>query len=640
VKAFLCSVWILFPTLSAWPAVRLVSGTGTNAGDCMSAPCATIQYAVNQSAAGDTVQLAAGIYTEAGITIAQSLSVAGPGPDVTVVQAAAAPGIATSRVFHVTSINTSFVYRFSGMTIRHGVAPRGAVPDDGGGMYVYGITEITNCLIELNQTADSTAPGATGHGGGIYHGLGSLLLSHSVVRENRTGESTASISGDGGGLYLSYGASEIAFSRVESNRTGNTASTNSFRAGDGGGLQAEGLVTIRRSTFDSNQTGPEGYGGGIYFDGGELDLQRVTVSRNRTGEGKDRPTGIAGDGGSGGGIYIDGPASTRTNKLVMTLCTLSGNRTGNGGDSGTSFAGFAGRGGGLYLGESLGVELCSIAHCTIISNHVGLTGSGSVSSFSRPGGGISYDAFSPITSNTLYHTVVSGNTATGGPNDVSGSFESHGYNLITATNGLVYTGTTNGNVLGVDAGLGPLQHHGGETETHDVPLASPARNAGDPAIPSPPAKDQRGAPRVLAAAIDIGAVERIPGGNDFDTDGIPTDWEVYNGMDATDPSDPPLDLDGDGYSGEQEFLADTHAGRADDYFRAEVLAQTGTVQVFFEATTNRVYTLERIRNLDTGTWNPFAGSSGWTFPSNGMNSITDTNDVDQRNYRILVAFPP
>ncbi|HET7523107.1 MAG TPA: choice-of-anchor Q domain-containing protein [Acidimicrobiales bacterium] len=49
------------------------------------------------------------------------------------------------------------------------------------------------------------------------------------------------------------------------------------------------------------------------------------------------------------------------------------------------------------------------------------------------------------------------------------------------------------------------------TLTHRPLPGSPAIDAGDPAIPSPPATDQRGFARIFGPAVDLGAVEAQPG---------------------------------------------------------------------------------------------------------------------------------
>ena len=66
------------------------------------------------------------------------------------------------------------------------------------------------------------------------------------------------------------------------------------------------------------------------------------------------------------------------------------------------------------------------------------------------------------------------------------------------------------NLVGVDPLLGPLANNGGPTLTHQPLPGSPVIDAGDPAIPSPPATDQRGFARIFGAAVDLGSVEVQP----------------------------------------------------------------------------------------------------------------------------------
>jgi hypothetical protein len=81
------------------------------------------------------------------------------------------------------------------------------------------------------------------------------------------------------------------------------------------------------------------------------------------------------------------------------------------------------------------------------------------------------------------------------------------FNLIQAPGGVVAPG--NGNILGVDPKLGPLQNNGGPTMTMLPQAGSAAINAGDPNFSPPPSTDQRGYPRVNGR-LDIGAVEVGP----------------------------------------------------------------------------------------------------------------------------------
>ncbi|MFI5365938.1 MAG: choice-of-anchor Q domain-containing protein [Candidatus Binatia bacterium] len=83
-----------------------------------------------------------------------------------------------------------------------------------------------------------------------------------------------------------------------------------------------------------------------------------------------------------------------------------------------------------------------------------------------------------------------------------------------AANACGLTNAVNGNLLGVDPHLGPLQNNGGPTQTMALLPGSPAIDAGDPngctdAAGNVLATDQRGAPRSVPGdtRCDIGAYE-------------------------------------------------------------------------------------------------------------------------------------
>jgi cysteine-rich repeat protein len=90
---------------------------------------------------------------------------------------------------------------------------------------------------------------------------------------------------------------------------------------------------------------------------------------------------------------------------------------------------------------------------------------------------------------------------------------SQGYNVVSDNTGnCSVSGTTTGNVIGVDAGLAPLADNGGPTGTHALRPGSPARDAGNPAVPGSggtacEATDQRGVTRPSGPRCDIGAFE-------------------------------------------------------------------------------------------------------------------------------------
>ena len=61
--------FLVLAATSAHAADRYVATTGTDTGDCQAilSPCLTLQYAINQAAANDTINVAAGTYTVAGL---------------------------------------------------------------------------------------------------------------------------------------------------------------------------------------------------------------------------------------------------------------------------------------------------------------------------------------------------------------------------------------------------------------------------------------------------------------------------------------------------------------------------------------------------------------------------------------------
>jgi hypothetical protein len=106
---------------------------------------------------------------------------------------------------------------------------------------------------------------------------------------------------------------------------------------------------------------------------------------------------------------------------------------------------------------------------------------------------------------------VAGNTAsTSGP-DAIGAVTSLGHNLVGATDGS--SGWVGSDLTGSAAAplnplLAPLGNYGGPTQTMPLLPGSPALDAGDNALlPAGHTTDQRGLPRAVGGAVDIGAFE-------------------------------------------------------------------------------------------------------------------------------------
>lgn len=83
---------------SAATATRNVSNGGADVGDCTGSPCATIQFAVNQSSPGDTISVAAGTYNEQVTVTTSDLTISGSGAALTTIKPASVTAN-TSSIF-------------------------------------------------------------------------------------------------------------------------------------------------------------------------------------------------------------------------------------------------------------------------------------------------------------------------------------------------------------------------------------------------------------------------------------------------------------------------------------------------------------------------------------------------------------
>jgi hypothetical protein len=247
-------------------------------------------------------------------------------------------------------------------------------------------------------------------------------------------------------------------------------------------------VTVNISGLTiANGRAPQG-GGGIYNDGSVLTITSCTISGN------------FGGGGGAGGILNQGT-------VMLIRSSISGNSASVGaGISSTGAATFVNTtvsgntqsdlGGGIYCGGGT----VSLTNSTVAANSA------------NDGGGVYQDAGTI----NVRNTIIAGNTATNGP-DFYGTLTSQGYDIIGNTKDTVITtganGTTTGNQVNIDPGLGPLRDNGGPTKTHNPVGGSKAIDKGHSSGSN---TDQRGQPRPVdrpdtnaagGDASDIGAVE-------------------------------------------------------------------------------------------------------------------------------------
>jgi hypothetical protein len=242
-------------------------------------------------------------------------------------------------------------------------------------------------------------------------------------------------------------------------------------------VQTGGDLTLKEATISGGYSTSQG--GGVYNKDGTVTIENSTISGN---------------------------AAYQFSTVAITNSTISSTTT-------TS-------GGGVANFAASGTAMLTINNSTIYGNFA-----------SYDGGGVHNLVKDGTAEVNLSHSIVSGNTATtGAGNEVyndGGTVNADDYNLFgnnSEDNDEALDGFTPGgsDITATSNGTDPtalgdildttLADNGGPTETHALVPGSPAIDAGDPAIPSPPEFDQRGPgfPRVVNGVIDIGAYEVQP----------------------------------------------------------------------------------------------------------------------------------
>jgi len=303
-------------------AIHYVDGAGgSDTGNCTNSasPCQTIQYAINQSPAGDEIRVAQGTYTETiGIGVTLTLKggyeATGWTRDIT----------GNPTIIDANGADASVVNITPGINVTiEGFTLQGAnhTSDVGGGFLINGASVVISAtIIQNNVTGGGSGGGiwyegdgvnvtlnnsqllnnsASNSGGGIAGCCGSsqtLTLDNSVVRGN-TAQNW------GGGLNISSGSVNIL---NNSQIVSNTATTS-----DGGGINATPGVTLTlaSSAVMSNTAG--GGGGGLFINNSTASLDNVNINGNQAG-------------GSGGGLALFQATAVFTNGQIANNTASSG----------------------------------------------------------------------------------------------------------------------------------------------------------------------------------------------------------------------------------------------------------------------------------------------------------------------------
>ena len=471
----------------------------------------SLRGAVKAAKLGDTIDLASGTYTlvTAALEVKEKVTILGDGPAATKIQQTG-----LDRVIK---------------------APAG--------LTMSGVT-ITGGHLVGKDGADGQNPGDEGQSGGNASGAGiegsaTIALTDVVVTGN------VSFGGDGGN-----GANGSAGAGGKGGRGGSA---------NGVGVTGGNLVLLRVAVTNNVGTpgdagtggngginGPGGAGGpgGTSLGAGVSSGTNITatdtliagnVSKTTPGGPGGDGGGLSGVGGAGGqGEAADGAGLFSNGVVKLTNVTIAGNTAwggtgGLGGDAttattptsgGAGGSGFGGQGGGVALFNGASGEFASV---TIAANTTtpGTGGSGGAGSTGGPGGanGISTGALAGnvfLASATLKarDTIFADGQAQAGKEDCtlnSSTLTSNGHNLVDRTGQCIAVAAA-GDLLGVAAGLGPLQNNGGPTQTMALLPGSAAINGGEPscvdAAGAPLSTDQRGLPRL--SPCDIGAFEVQP----------------------------------------------------------------------------------------------------------------------------------
>jgi hypothetical protein len=391
-----------------------------------------------------------------------------------------------------------------------------------------GICNENSTLTITSSTVFGNA--ADTYGGGITnYADGTLTISSTVVQGNTA-------FGDGGGIFNFTGATLTI-------NNGSSITSNTTEDILGGGLcNYQGTANITSSTFSGNNNA-YGFGGGAADFDGTLNLTGATFSNNYAELGGalyvigDTVTIASGTFSSnealeGGAIYQDSGSS-----LVVSASTLQGNVANyyggailQDGKSLVVSASTLQNNEALYEGGgALIASTAFFSNSTLADNQAeyggGLISFGAVTVgdstiAGNGGGGLYVDSGDTA---TLYNTIVATNTNYYGMNgDITGTLD---YTLASgqtpSSHNLIGTGGSgglsngvNGNIVGANPDLGPLQNNGGPTNTMALQTGSPAINAGSNALAvdangKPLAYDQRGPgfARIVGGIVDIGAYE-------------------------------------------------------------------------------------------------------------------------------------
>jgi Chlamydia polymorphic membrane protein (Chlamydia_PMP) repeat len=430
---------------SAWTANLVVSNTNDTG-------AGSLRQAISISTSGDSITFATNL---SGTTILLTSGQLILNNNLAIDASALTNGIqingsAKSRIFNVADSNATVV--LTSLILTNGYAT------NGGGIYNVGTLTLNQCTLTKNQAISVNT--LVGDGGGIYS-AGTLALNQCTLTGNVATDSPNSTSdGDdlGGGIY---GSGTMTLNQC--------TITGNFAYYGGGGIYSiysavNPSLVMTQCTLSNNNT--SGQGGGIFISGTRTTLNQCTLAANFAGS-------------EGGGICNNSAYTT------LNQCTLATNLAASGG-------------GGIF-----NPAMMTLNGCTLTGNVAGQPPTGN-------GGGIFDSSFF---GGTFINSIVAGNHGGNGPDIDCVDDTLLGANIVQS-----FFGSFSGPAPNTNAPLlAPLGNYGGPTLTMPPLPGSPAVDGctngtsftNNGVVFPTLTNDQRGFPRPLGLAPDIGAVEGI-----------------------------------------------------------------------------------------------------------------------------------
>lgn len=445
-------------------------------------PYCNIEAAVDDALAGDTIQVAPGLYfdhdvDDAVVAVDKTLTIQGAGADFTEINGG--------------SVNGGLLISAPDVVVQ-GVSITDGGGDTFGGVRVEGGAGLTLRDSEVKDSIYDTGAGI------LVIETGSLFLERVAIDDNFA--ATA-----GGAIRLNApSAAGSSITIVDSTFDNNTSPV-------GGAIEITGTfagtLDIMHSLFSSNDASTRGGAFSLTNDAFTYTITSSTIE----GNGDDYQLTLV-NVTDGGGLYSTGGT------LLIENSLFTDNEAFNG------------------AGMLTTQQTVTVRNSTF-SQNVANTAGGAMHSFAGTAenvtvafnstagyvGGVLGNVGTPP---SFQNSIIAQNSDNTGAPDCNG-FVSGGYNLIQTTAGCTITGDDTGNLLGPDPLLESLSANGGPTETHGFLEGAPPHNHGNPLAPGSGgaaclATDQRGVDR-NAGQCDIGAFElnvqavRLSGTNRYGT---------------------------------------------------------------------------------------------------------------------------